>query len=211
MKQYRYRLFLTCFVILIPMFIGLLVWNQLPDMIPTHFNFNGVVDGYSSKFFGIVGLPLFLLFIHILCMFGILNDPKKNNINNKMLTLVFWSVPLISLFVNGAIICFSLGLNIDIRSISYLLVGVSFVLIGNYMSKNRVNYTVGIKIPWTLNSDNNWYHTHRLASKLWVIGGLLILMNIFLQYSWLMFVVIIVCGIVPLIYSFIYYKRHDEI
>lgn len=51
------------------------------------------------------------------------------------------------------------------------------------MSKIRQNYTVGIRLPWTLSSEDNWDKTHRLAGKLWIVGGVLVLFNVFLKWT----------------------------
>ena len=58
----------------------------------------------------------------------------------------------------------------DIGMLINILIGVMFVIMGNYMHKIKQNYSVGIKLPWTLNSEENWNRTHRLGSWLFVIG-----------------------------------------
>ena len=75
------------------------------------------------------------------------------------------------------------------------------------MSKSHQNYTVGIKLPWTLNSEENWNRTHRLAGKLWIFAGILFIGNIFFQNWQIPFVVTIAVVIIPMIYSFLLYKK----
>ena len=88
-----------------------------------------------------------------------------------------------------------------------ILVGLMFIIMGNYMSKNRQNYTVGIRIPWTLGNEENWDRTHRFASKLWVIGGIIFVINAFIQSIYVLGIVIFMAGIIPVIYSFVLYKK----
>ena len=84
-------------------------------------------------------------------------------------------------------------------------------MVGNYLPKCRQNYTVGIKIPWTLHDEENWNHTHRMAGYLWIFGGLLMIANIFLKWDWLVFAVVMVAVVVPTIYSYLYYRKHGNV
>lgn len=207
MKEYRKRMILTSLVTIIPMFVGLLLWNKLPDTMATHFGSNNTPNGWSSKTFAVIGLPLLLLVLHWISVGITLNDPKKRNIGKMMFTVVFWIIPIVSLFANGAILLYALGWKVDIGLIISILIGIVFILLGNYLSKNRQNYTVGIKLPWTLSSEENWDKTHRMAAKLWVLGGVLSLVNAFIQNEILFLFVIITLAVVPAAYSFILYRR----
>ena len=74
------KLIITSLVILIPIIIGLILWNKLPEQMPIHWDINGNVDGYSSKTMAVFAMPLFLLLIHWICVFATSADPKKQNI-----------------------------------------------------------------------------------------------------------------------------------
>ena len=87
-----------------------------------------------------------------------------------------------------------------------IIVSIVFLVIGNYLPKCKQNYTTGIKIPWTLNSTENWNRTNRLAGWLFMAGGILFFLNAFLQWSG-MFLIIIGIALLPIIYSFILYKK----
>ena len=87
-----------------------------------------------------------------------------------------------------------------------------FILIGNYLPKCKQNHTIGIKIPWTLNSEENWNATHRFSGKVWVICGILILFSIFLPTNFAAYAMIAVAAVMvalPIIYSYNYYKRQE--
>ena len=140
-----------------------------------------------------------------------LNDPKKKNIGRMMLAVIFWIVPVISIVSNGSILAYALGMQIDMTMIVSIMMGILFIVLGNYMSKNQQNYTVGIKIPWTLSSEENWNKTHRIASKLWVVAGIVFIANIFLRSAEIILVVIACTVFIPVIYSFILYKRENRL
>ena len=164
MKENKSKVIITSIVTVFPMFIGFLLWNRLPDKIATHFS-GGVADGWSTKLSAVVFLPVVLFVIHLFCLGVTLNDPKKRNIGNMMMSVIFWIVPVLSLVSNLSIYGYALGMDLNIDMIVGILVGVLFLLLGNYMSKSHQNYTVGIKLPWTLNSEENWNRTHRLGRK----------------------------------------------
>ena len=206
MKENKSKVIITSIVTVFPMFIGFLLWNRLPEKIATHFGSEGA-DGWSTKLFAVVISPLILLVIHLFCLGVTLNDPKKRNIGNMMMSVIFWIVPVVSLVSNLSIYGYALGMDLNIDMIVGILVGVMFLLLGNYMSKSHQNYTVGIKLPWTLNSEENWNRTHRLAGKLWIFAGILFIGNIFFQNWQIPFVVTIAVVIIPMIYSFLLYKK----
>lgn len=205
-------LMLTSLVILLPMFVGLAMWNQLPERMPTHFNFSGEVDGYSSRLFAIVGLPLFILAMQLFCAVMLRADPKKQNISEKLVQLTLWIGPAVSLFAGLSIYLSALGFAINVSRLDMVFVGLLFVVMGNYLPKCRPNYTMGIRIPWTLADEENWNHTHRFAGYVWIIAGVVTLLSVFLSHAAVVWVAaIFVASLSPLVYSFVYAKRHGKI
>ena len=98
----------------------------------------------------------------------------------------------------------NLGYKLDITLFSELLLGLLFIIIGNFLPKARQNYTIGIKIPWTLANEENWNRTHRLAGYLWMICGILMVLislTRFVPAEWLVGIILIMV-FVPCIYSF---------
>ena len=209
MKQYKGKIILTSIITLLPMMVGVLLWNKLPDTVATHFGSNGEANGWSSKAFAVFGLPAFLFVVHIFCVAVTLNDPKKRNIGKMMLTMIFWIVPVCSIIANGSTFAYALGIQVDFNLVVGGMLGILFLVLGNYMSKNQQNYTVGIRLPWTLNSEENWNKTHRLASKLWVAAGIVFLLNIFLRSDVILIGALVLTVVIPAVYSFILYKKEQ--
>ena len=204
------KLIVTSLVILIPVVIGIILWDKLPDQVPMHWDINGEVDGYGTKFQAIFLMPLILLAFHWICVLGTSLDPKKQNINDKTLTLVLWIVPVISLLCNSMVFATALGHKVNVEVIMPLFIGAVFVVVGNYLPKCKQSYTVGFKLPWTLEDEENWNKTHRLAGFLWVICGIVIMATAFLGAFWLFFVVLIPMVIVPTVYSYALYKKSQN-
>lgn len=202
------KLIITSLITLIPIVIGLILWDKLPDQVPMHWSAQGEVDGYGTKFQAVFLMPLVLVAFHWICVLGTSLDPKKQNINDKIFTLVLWIIPVISLLCNSMVFATALGHKVSVEIIMPLFMGALFVIIGNYMPKCKQSYTVGIKLPWTLDNEENWNKTHRLAGFLWVIGGVIIMATAFLGAFWLCFVVLIPMVIVPFVYSYLLYKKN---
>ena len=123
MKRNKNKVILSSIVVLLPMVIGLLIWNQLPKDVATHFGFNGQPDGYSSKEFAVFVLPLIIFVIHLFCIFAVSTDPKSKNINDKMYSIVLWICPLVSVFICNCIYGYTLGFIKNIGFITGLLLG----------------------------------------------------------------------------------------
>lgn len=212
-KENKKKLIITSIVILVPIIIGLILWNKLPDKLPTHWNSAGEVNGWSSKAFAVFGLPGFLFAVHWVCLLASSADPKKQNIEGKVLNIVFWVCPIISVLGAALIYGTALGMEFKVDKIILSLLGITFIVIGNYLPKCKQSYTVGIKLPWTLNDEENWNRTHRLGGKLWVACGFVFIVSMFLPNKFIMaifFVVITVAVIVPTVYSYLIFREKEK-
>ena len=209
-REYKKTIIITSILILLPIIIGVALWDKLPNEVATHFGVNGEPDGWSNKFFAIIGLPVFLVFLHLLCFAVTVADPKKNRIGDKIFKLILWICPAISWFGALSIYGHELGWGLNVEMMAYLLLGIVFVLVGNYLPKCRQNYTVGIKIAWTLHDEENWNRTHRLAGWLWMLGGFLFMISAFVGDGGMVptLIITLVMVLVPVIYSFVYYVKH---
>lgn len=205
------RIFVSTLLTLAPALIGCVIWNQLPETMVTHWGADGVADGYSSKAFAVFALPAIMAAANLLCMLASGLDPRQQEQNKKAANLIFWIMPIISFTSCGIFFAISLGKTMDIPMLLCLSMGVLFLIIGNYMPKVKQNSTLGIKISWTLVNEENWNRTHRFAGKLWVIGGVAILLMIFMPDKWVipgvLITTLLMC-IAPVLYSYRIYRIH---
>ena len=204
MKMNKKLLILTSIVILFPILWGVTIWSQLPNQIPIHFNLVGQANNFQSKPLAVFGLPLFLLLVHLFVIFVTARDSKNRTMNEKMVKVIYWLTPIVSLSVSYLIYTKALGSMTNPSIFASALLGLIFVMMGNYMPKLKVNHTVGIRLPWTLQSEDNWHKTHRLAGKLWVLGGLILLLEAGLQFAvpYVMGIVILAIVFIPMMYSY---------
>ncbi len=207
-KKNKWKLVLTSVLILLPVAVGLILWNRLPEQMATHWNAEGEADGFSHKAVGVFVLPLFMLAVHWLCTVVTAADPKNRNISGKPLGLVLWICPVMSLLCSSLIYATALGMDISMELIMPMAMGVMFIVIGNYLPKCRQNYSLGIKLPWTLHDEENWNRTHRFAGPVWITGGLVILTTAFLKSPWIFVGILVVIAVLPTIYSYVHYRKN---
>lgn len=194
-------------VSLIPFVLGGIFYKSLPDQIATHFDINNNPDSYSSKNFALFGLPAIMILIYLVTYFVTTADPKKSNQGDKALNIVLIAVPLMNIVISAATIAFGLGKKIDIATITTSLVAILMIFIGNYLPKVKRNYTIGIKLPWTMDNDYVWEKTHVLAGKVYMLGGFLILLGSILFNNFYFFITVSVLIIfIPMIYSYKIYR-----
>lgn len=187
--------------------VNLLFYKKMPETLPIHWGFNNKIDGYSSKFTTLITTPLLLIFLNIFSCFMLDNDPKNKDKNNFVITIGKATIPLVMLITFVISVFYGLGKKINVMVIISIFVGFLLILIGNYLPKTKRNYTVGIKLPWTLNSDENWNKTHRLAGYFFILGGIFFLLTPFIGNEYLIFLTFMIIGIIPAIYSFYLYKN----
>ncbi|MBQ2830382.1 MAG: SdpI family protein [Oscillospiraceae bacterium] len=200
---------LSAVVTLLPLLAGIFLWGELPDKIATHFNFAGEADGWSSKAFAVFALPLMIFALHLVCVFALRLDPRSANVSDKILGLVFWICPATSVFACGTVYLYAMGTAVNISYFGTLFASLLFVILGNYLPKCRQNYTVGIKLPWTLADEENWDRTHRFAGWLWIAAGLLlvVLQLTGMMRTWSFLAVVLAMVLLPTVYSAVFYLK----
>lgn len=210
MKRERvFKIGLLLFVI--PFIIGAIVYRSMPDIMPTHFNMNNQADGFSSKNFALFGIPLFMLAVYILTYFITKEDPRKNKQSEKLISIIILFLPLLSILVSLLTIFYVRGVGLDMSKIIMIFLGLLFIVIGNYMPKVKRNYTLGIKLPWTLHSDYVWDKTHRMGAMTFVIGGIGLIIVSFLPIRFYgSLAIIIIMVLLPTGYSYYVYKNQEN-
>lgn len=213
-KKNKWLMIVTSILIVLPIFVGLLLWHKLPEQVPYHWGINGEVDGWASKPMAVFVLPAILLVMQWVCILATGLDPKAKNVTTtKMMGIVLWIIPVLNLFLHVMVWLAAFGREVNMETVMPLFMGALFVVIGNYLPKCKQSYTMGIKLPWTLNDEENWNKTHRLAGKLWVAGGLLSMLCALLpgvaSFIVMMSILLVMC-VIPTVYSYRLYKKNQK-
>ena len=154
-------------------------------------------------------LPGLLAALNLILPFALSADPKKQNMSPALVNISLWVIPVVSVMCSAMTLCYALGYSVSVARIVPAFVGVLFIIFGNYLPKTKQSYSMGIKLPWTLNSEENWNRTHRLSGFLWVIGGALFLMLTFFGW-WNLYVllgIILAMTLIPTVYSYLLYRK----
>lgn len=192
---------------LLPIVLAVLFYEQLPDQIAVHFDHAGNPDRNIPKSAAAFGLPVLFAVINLYTHFRLYNDPKVENSSLSLRTLSKWLIPALSLIMVPVTLFMALGKRIPVVMIAGALSGLVIIICGNYLSKCQKNYTIGIKLPWTLDSEDTWFHTHRTAGFVWVAGGIVIASNAFLGLPYLTIIIIACLLIIPFIDSYLFYQK----
>lgn len=209
MKVNKKLLVLTTLVCLLPIVAGVILYPQLPEQIATHWGFDNEPNGWSSKALAVFGLPGMMAALNLILPLALAADPKNQNMSPVLLKICLWIMPVVSVLCSAMTLMYALGYEANFAQFVPALIGVLFIVIGNYLPKTKRSYTMGIKLPWTLNSEENWNRTHRLGGFLWVLGGVaFVVISIFKWWNLCAFLgIIFVMVIVPTAYSYLLYRK----
>lgn len=195
---------------------GLLLWDQFPEQMASHWNENDQVDGYMPKFWGVFLMPLVTLGMFLLFLVIPNIDPLKANIAQFRDTFNLFVAFIIGfmIYVHALTLLWNLGYT-GLRLSQAMLpaMGLLFIVIGSLLRKAKRNFFIGIRTPWTLSSDYVWDKTHQLGAILFVVSGVLAVIGGFfggMVAFWMLFVPLIGSTIFLLVYSYVLYQRETR-
>ena len=198
--------------VLLPFIYLAYLWNSLPEKVPIHWNYKGEIDDWGTKYSLIGFLFLLPVLTYVLMLVIPKVDPKKRiefmggkYYQIKFILVVFMSV--LALYIIHS----SNSQTLSSPSMVFVLIGLLFMALGNYFKVIKQNYFLGIKTPWTLESEEVWKLTHILAGKLWIVGGLLIVIFSLIITENINFYIFLsitaIISIVPIVYSYLIFKE----
>jgi len=191
------------------------VYQSLPATIPTHWSVEGQANGWSSRIWGAWMIPFFLLGMWAMFRFLPAIDPRGRNyakfggaFEGIMISLMLFALGLHLIVLRAA-----LGYPVEMRRVLPIGVGVLFIVIGNLLPRARPNWFIGLRTPWTLSSDRVWEKTHRFGGRIFVAGGVLMILAALFSAQWahvVLFAVVLLCSAGAFIYSYLEWKREQR-
>jgi len=216
----RYFKYLIWPIALVPLVYLFVIWQALPEEMAMHFDLKGNPDRYGNKSELLI-MTAALSAMSILIYFGLSNiykiDPKKYAADNKDRLQRMGFAVAVFIIALTCFIIYSTSKGNMRMSMRYIFAGVGLLLclMGNYMHTIKPNYFAGLRLPWTLNNEDNWRRTHLLAGKVWFIGGLVIAILCLIVPDTaaiiLFFIATIILILVPVIYSYRLYRKNDQV
>jgi uncharacterized membrane protein len=190
-------------------------YQHFPARVISHWNFAGQPDGWSGRGVGAFSIPAVLLGIYFLFLVIPYLDPRKEryvefvkpyNIFRNIILLIMTIVYFVASLNN-------IGFNLDVGAWISSVIGILFIVLGNYLGKIKPNWFVGIRTPWTLSSEVVWNKTHRFGGKVFVVSGIILILTNLSPLSWRLPLLIINITILlfgTIIYSYIAYLAEKK-
>lgn len=186
-------------------------WGSLPELVPTHWGPSGEADGWGSRsslfILPAVALGLWALFWLLLRL-----GPRHENLERSRET--WWLVANCSVLmlavVHFAQLAAGLGWRVDVARLVMVASCFLIIAIGNYLPRLKPNWWMGIRTPWTLESDEVWRETHRTGGRWMVIGGILAVPAVFLPAPTNLHVfmaILVGVSLAAVIYSYVLWRR----
>ena len=205
------KTWIVALIMLIVAIVGILI---MPDTIPTHFGPSGEPDGWGSKY-TVLLYPAITILVAVLAVPMMRLDPKEENYGRfeKYYYNFFFGFSLFFFAMEVINIVIAMGIDVNMGTIMSIAVGVLMIFLGNMLPKIKQNFYFGIKTAWTLADEENWFKTHRLAGKTFVLGGIVMAIGAFVPgegKAWLLLAVVLVMVAIPLIYSAVLHMKRRE-
>ena len=205
------NLIITVIVCLLPIIIGVLFYNKLPESVAIHWGINNNPNGYFSKLAFVFGLPIMMAALQIFCCISSDLSDKNPEANKKAVTIFKWIIPILTIVLYIITIMYALGSNLDIRKIVMVILGILFIVFGNYMSKVRGSYYINMKALWIKNKDEklaNMVIKH--IAYMLIITGILCILSILFEPIISIIIVCISIIYTLVIYSYAYIKSREK-
>ncbi len=199
--------------IIVVIAVAIWAYPHLPDIVPSHWNAAGEIDDYSSKLTHTLLFPGITLGIYLLFLAIPYLEPRRGHFIKSWSFYQIIRNFLMAFLAVMFITTTWAGISqqpVPIGTIVPIIVGVLFILIGNYLSQVKSNFFMGIRTPWTLSSDEVWRKTHLVGGYSFVIGGLLFLASPIISNPWnayIPLIAIIIAALIPVVYSYIIYTQ----
>jgi uncharacterized membrane protein len=192
--------------------VSIILYSKLPEHVPMHWNVEGEVDRYGSRFEGAFAMPLLNAGLLLMMVWLPAIDPRRRSYAKfeGFYKLFQWVMVIFLAGMQSLTMAWALGYQLSISLYVKLAIGILFIIIGNYMGKVKSNWFVGVKNPWTLENEEVWTKTHRLAGPLMFGAGVISIAMAFVDGGFSFWVVIgsvILAATIPNIYSYILYQK----
>ena len=201
-------------VLVLTAVITLIAYPVMPDVVASHWNAEGTLNGTMPKFWGLILIPLLMYgFCALLTVLPRI-DPLRNNYQKfqdyyEGFILVFAAF---FFFIQLQIILWGRGIHVSPNLTMPVMIGGLFVYIGFLMEHAEPNWFVGIRTPWTLSSDSVWKKTHQRAGTLFKLAGVVSMIGALAGIYASLFILVpaIAVALYTVVYSYTEFKKEQK-
>lgn len=209
-KTYKKTIILTIVLILLPMVVGVVLWEKLPLQMVTHWGVNNEPNGWMSRPMAVFGLPIICAALQILAVVATEKDKRKDNLHRKSVAMVLWIVPVVTWVCSAVTYGYVFYEKINVGLICCLLVGLLFIALGNQLPRQMQNHVFGIRTKLTLSDEDVWRASHRFGGWVMTLGGVVVVLCSLFQWWWVVIAVFVVIAVVTLGYPRWYYNKREK-
>ena len=198
-------------LVLVSFMVSLYFYPLMPEKIAIHWNLQGQVDGYASKFPGLFILPSLLVGIVLLFITTPKIDPLKENIERFRKYydgfIILFSAFMV--FIHLYVISWNIGIRISPNIILPLAFGLLFFYCGILCENAKRNWFIGIRTPWTLNSERVWEKTHKVGGRLFKACGIISIVGLLFpsHATYFILIPIIFAAAFLIVFSYLEYQK----
>lgn len=196
--------------------MSLWLWGELPATVPVHWGADGQPDSFAPKSWGLMITPILALIMPVVIGISARIDPRRSNIDKSWPLLRWISMCTVAFML--AVHAFSLNAMLKAgqslnSGLVMALVGVLYIAIGNVLPKFKSNFMGGVRTPWALSSETNWYKTQRVSGWSMMVAGILVIPLALLvptgQAVWVAMPLLVLAPLVGVVYSFVLYQQEQ--
>ena len=204
---------LSFLFIAVAVVLALILYPDLPEHVPIHWNAAGEIDGYMRKPWGVITMPLAAVFTFVLMKIIPAISPKVNHVDKFRGALSLLQVVMVG-FMSGIAVLVLLaanGVEVAMNRAIFAGLGILFLVIGIILPRVGQNYFMGVRTPWTLASEEVWERTHRHAGRLFIISSVILFINVFvvIRIGWTIGLIILLVLWLAL-YSYLVHRRIER-
>lgn len=200
-------------LIAVDLIAAFIVYPNLPDPCPTHWNFSGEPDDFGPPWKLAFLVPAIVGGLAVVLWGLPLLGPYRTNFERFRVTYGRFCVTTVAfvLGLHAVLLADAMGQNLSIGRTLSILCGVMLAVMGNWMGKVRRNFYLGIRTPWTLANERVWEQTHRAGGRVMVVIGMIsaafgVFASEFVA-SVVFFAGLGVLVVWAMVYSFVVYRR----
>jgi len=178
-KKNRKTLILSVIICLLPMILGSILYNKLPEQMPIHFTINNVPDNYANKNFALFGIPLIMAIVQAICLIAVnikLNKLKTEE-KPKILKIMEWFIPVVSVLFYVIMVEVPLGSTVYVGKSICLILGILLMIIGNYIPKMSYEMSKTTFHPMP-KSEKSFRKMSKIMGYSFIVMGIVLLIMI---------------------------------
>lgn len=217
MNHFTFKNLLVLGLLCLPFAFLYLIYDGLPDQVGLHFGADMKPDrmGPKSELWSTTSIMMGIALVGYLIVTNLSYlDPKNQNLQSEA---QIDKIGLLVVLLMSSLSCYIIYTAYTgfIGNALTVILGGFMAILGNLMHNIKPNYFIGMRLPWTLDNENNWRKTHQFGSKVWVVCGLIIIMASFITspdkvMTYVFGPVVLLMVIIPGIYSYRYFKAGNN-